>query len=269
VDGGDNRRLLREHNVLRRIRIAGVGQKTPVDVGAITDVRVVVLGSGCLKYTLHQTLSLLGPLEEEFDNRGKNLQLGRREFFIESINKASQDVARIADLLGVLSNNPDECSSGIWFIQLVNALAKGGDDPFVARVFPENVLDDNNRFLNDVVHLGVDKVQQCINATLASALNLDSDLSNGPDGSADKVHIDFEGIFLQFSQELVHIAVVCYAHHNLKLLELDIWGVIVFAEKDTELLLENIGLLLQQKVNISQCHILHFGSRRNQGDYQR
>jgi hypothetical protein len=33
--------------------------------------------------------------------------------------------------------------------------------------------------------------------------------------------------------------------------------------------LENIGLLLQQKVNISQCHILHFGSRRNQGDYPR
>jgi hypothetical protein len=175
----------------------------------------------------------------------------RREFFVETIHKATQDITGVANFLGIFSNNPDEGRSGIRLIQLINALAQSRDDTFVARVFPEDVLDDNDRFLNDVVHLGVDEIQQRVNAPLAGALNLDGNLADCPDSSADKVHIDFKGILLQFSEELIHIAVIRYAHHNLKFLELDIWRVIVFAEENAEFFVQNVRLFLQQKVDIS------------------
>lgn len=168
----------------------------------------------------------------------------RRKFFVETIHKASQDIPCVANFLGILSDNPDDCRSSIGLIQLINALAESGDNTFVARVFPENVLDDNNSFLDDVVHFSIDEIQQRVNTALASALNLNGNLADCSDGSADKVHIDFKGILLQFGQELVHIAVVGYAHQNLKFLELYILRVIVFAEENAEFFVENVRLLL-------------------------
>lgn len=76
MDGGDDRGLVRKHDVLGCVGIAGIGQKTPVDVSSVTDVRVVVLSCRSLKHPLHQTLGLLGPLQEQLDNRSENLQLG-------------------------------------------------------------------------------------------------------------------------------------------------------------------------------------------------
>lgn len=284
MDGGNDRRFIRKHNVLCGIRITGVGQKTPVDIRSVTNIRIVVLGCRSLEHPLHQTLCLLGPFEEELDYGSEDLQLrlginvsqdltyqktetNRGEFFVKSINKATQDITRIADLLGILSNNPDECRSSIRLIQLIDALTQSGDYTLVSRVLSEYVLDDHDRFLNDIVHLCVDQIQQCVDAPLACALNLDSNLADGLDGTPDKVHIDFKGVLLQFSQKLVHVAVVGNPYHDLELLELDIWRVVVFTEENTKFLLENVRLLLQQEVDVSQCHILHFGSRRNQCNF--
>lgn len=75
MDGSDDRGLLGKDDVLCGVGIAGVGQKTPVDVSSVTDIRVVVLGCRSLKHPLHQTLCLLRPLEEELDYGSENLQL--------------------------------------------------------------------------------------------------------------------------------------------------------------------------------------------------
>ena len=72
---GDDRGLVREHDVLCRVWIAGVGQKTPVDIRSVTDIWIIVLGCRSLEYPLYQALCLLGPLEEEFDHSCEDLQL--------------------------------------------------------------------------------------------------------------------------------------------------------------------------------------------------
>lgn len=75
MDGGNDRGLLRKYNVLCCVGVTSVGQKTPVDVSSITDIRVVIFGCRGLKYSLHQTLGFLRPLKEELDNGGEDLQL--------------------------------------------------------------------------------------------------------------------------------------------------------------------------------------------------
>lgn len=83
----------------------------------------------------------------------------RGELFVESIHEATEYIARVADLLSILSNDPDECSPCIGLIQLINALAQGRDNTLVSGVLSENVFDDHYRFLDDVIHLRVDQVQ--------------------------------------------------------------------------------------------------------------
>lgn len=58
------------------LRVAA--EETPVDVCTVPDVRVVVLGGSGLENLLNELLGLrlVRLLEEEFDNGGKNLELG-------------------------------------------------------------------------------------------------------------------------------------------------------------------------------------------------
>lgn len=190
-----------------------------------------------------------------------------REFLVETIHKSTKDITRIADLLRILTHNPDEGSPGIGFIQFVDALAESRDDSFVAGIFPEDVLNDHNRLLDDVVHLGVDQIQQSVHALLAGALDLDGDLTDGLDGASHKVHIDFQGVFLQFRQKLVDIALTGYPDHDLEFLELDVRWVVVLAEENAELLSEDVGLLLQQEVDVAQSDILDFRGGGDKGHW--
>jgi hypothetical protein len=192
--------------------------------------------------------------------------LGLREFLVESIDKAAQNITRVADFLSILTHNPYQCSSSVRLIKLVNALAQSRDDAFVARVLSEDILDDDDSLLNDIVDLGVYQVQQRVHTLLASALDLDSNLANGLDSTADKVHVHLKSVFLQLGQELVNVAVVGYPHHNFQLLEFDICRIVILAEEHTEFLVEDIRLLLQQKINVSQSHILHLRGRRYKRD---
>lgn len=76
MDCGDDRRFVRQYDVLRSIGVARVGQQTPIHVSPIADIGVVILSRGRLQHFLDKPLSLLGPLEEELDDSGQDLQLG-------------------------------------------------------------------------------------------------------------------------------------------------------------------------------------------------
>ena len=68
---------------------------------------------------------------------------------------------------------------GLGFIQRVQVLTERGNDTLVfVRVFPENVLDDDDGFLDYIVDLGLDQVKQCAYAPLCSLLNLHSKEQN-------------------------------------------------------------------------------------------
>lgn len=87
--------------------------------------------------------------------------MGLGEFLVESLDKAGQDLAGVADLLRILADDPNQRGSRIRLVQVVDALAERGDDVLVAWVLSEDVADDDDRLLDDVVDLGVDQIQQC------------------------------------------------------------------------------------------------------------
>lgn len=79
MDGGGDWGFIGEDNVLGNLRVAA--EESPVDVGAVADVGVVVFSGGGLEDLLDQLLRLrlVGLLEEEFNYSGENLELGLRD----------------------------------------------------------------------------------------------------------------------------------------------------------------------------------------------
>lgn len=233
---------------------------------------------------MHKSLVAARLLQEELDHSCQYLELCLRaqsvsiprlivnvthlcELLHERLDEALQDLVGIVDLLSIFTNNPDQRTAGVGLIQLINVLAQRGNDTFVTRVLAQDILDDDNDLLNHIVDLGGDEVLKSGYALLASALDLDGHLTDSLDSSSDKVHIDFQGILLQLGKQLLVVALICYPHHNLQLLELDIWWVSVLAEEDSHLLAQDVGLGLEEEINVSQSDILNLGRRSNQGDY--
>ncbi len=78
----------------------------------------------------------------------------------------------------------------------------------VVRVLAEDVLDHDDRFLNDVADFRGDEVEQNVDATLGCSVDLDGALTDGADGSAHKVDIHLEAYSFEFGEEHVDIALV-------------------------------------------------------------
>ena len=71
---------------------------------------------------------------------------------------------------------------------------KGREDVPVG-VSTKDVLDDNDGLLYYVVNFGLNQLQQHVDAAFGGPLQLDRCPANGADGAADKVDIDFLGVF--------------------------------------------------------------------------
>lgn len=114
-----------EDDVLSDLGITA--EESPIDVGAVTNVRVIILGGGGLEDLLDELLGLwlVGLLQKELDDGGENLQLGLEqvsgvlgilcslfaylsEFLHETIDETSEYVTSITDLLRIFSNDPYE-----------------------------------------------------------------------------------------------------------------------------------------------------------------
>ena len=57
--------------------------------------------------------------------------------------------------------------------------------------------------------------------------------------------------------------------HDVQLLQLDVDGVVVLDEEDLHLVLEDVGALLDDQVDVPECHILNFGLGGEQGHQRR
>lgn len=82
----------------------------------------------------------------------------RGEFFVEAIDKATQNVTSVNNLFGILTNDPDQCSPSVGLVQLINTLTQGWNNAFVAGIFTENIFNNHDSLLHDVVHLRVNQV---------------------------------------------------------------------------------------------------------------
>lgn len=76
MNGSRDWGLLRKDNILGGAGVGSVGQETPVHIRTIANIGVVVLCRSGLENPLHKPLGLVGPLQEELDDRGQDLQLG-------------------------------------------------------------------------------------------------------------------------------------------------------------------------------------------------
>lgn len=65
----------------------------------------------------------------------------RVALLLEHIEEGRQQLVGVLNLLGVLSNDPDQGRAGLGLVELLEVGAEGGDDALVAvGVLPEDVL---------------------------------------------------------------------------------------------------------------------------------
>jgi hypothetical protein len=77
------------------------------------------------------------------------------------------------------------------------------------------------------------------------------------------------GLLLKFREHFPRIFFPGKSIHDFKLRHLDIHGVVIFAEEDLDIILQNSRSTLNDQENIAQSHVLNFRSRGEQCDCRR
>lgn len=174
---------------------------------------------------MDHALGVGGSLQEELDNGSKELQLHLSVLILEVLEERCQQLCNkpltddsiqhymkkhtisIVDTLSVLSNDPNHGSLGLRLVKRLEVGAECGNDALVpVGVLSEDVLDDNDSLLDDVVHLGLDEIQQHLDATLGSLLELDGTTSNGSDRLPHELNINLSGILLELEENLLDVS---------------------------------------------------------------
>ena len=247
--------LLRQHNVLCTRWVAR--QQAPVHVAAIAQIRVVAVLCGLCQHRLHHVLALTGPTQEQLHRRGEELQLYHRRFVVKRLEERLQQLVGVLDAVGVLADDPHHARLRLRLVQRVQGVAQNADDGLVpVGVLAEDVLDDHHRLLHHVVDLGLDELQQHLDAPLRGTLQLDGTAADSAHTLAHEVHVHFRRVLLQLLQQLVDVALRCQAHQDLQLLHLHVDGVVVLAEEHLDLVHQQVGALLHNQVDVAQGHIL-------------
>jgi len=182
------------------------------------------------------------------------------ELFREAVYESCKNIPSITDLFCVFAHDPDQTSTGIRVIQIIDALTKGGYNAFVTRISSEDIFDHNNNFLDNICDFCVDQLQKDIDSLFIAALDLDGHLTDCLDSTLDKVNINLHGVLLELSKKLIDIRFTRYPCHNLEFLKLEVGWVVVFAKENTHLFREDIRLFLKKEINVPKRHILDFWS---------
>mmetsp|Transcript_15997 Transcript_15997/g.41525 ORF Transcript_15997/g.41525 Transcript_15997/m.41525 type:complete len:1014 (+) Transcript_15997:689-3730(+) len=249
-------RLVRKDHLLRGLRVCG--QQAPVDVGAVPQVRVVGLLRGVAEHQLdHLLRPLRGLLQEQLHRGCEQLQLHAADLLGERLEEGLEQLICIVDALRVLADDPDHGCLGFGLIQGVQVLAQCADDRLVLVGVPaEDVLDHDDGLLDDVVDLGLDQLQQDIDAALRGALQGHSAAPDGANRLAHEVHVHLGGVLLKLEQDLVDVALVGQLDHDLQLLQLDVHGVVVLAEEHLDFMGKDLLAALHDQVDVPQRHVL-------------
>jgi hypothetical protein len=74
---------------------------------------------------------------------------------------------------------------------------------------------------------------------------------------------------LQLAQQRIHVLLSRQPNHDLELLDLDVGRVVVLAEEDAHLVLEDVGSVLEEEIDISEGDPLNLRSGGDHGDWGR
>lgn len=97
--------------------------------------------------------------------------------------------------IGKLPYNPNHRRLTLRLVQRVEVLAQHRDDTLILpRVPPEDVLDDNDGFLDYVGHFGLDELEEGFDTSVCGGFHLDSDTTDGAHRFTDKVDVHFRGV---------------------------------------------------------------------------
>lgn len=157
----------------------------------------------------------------------------------------------------ILTNNPDHSSLGLRLIQSIEVLAEDTNDALVlVGITSENITDDNNSLLDNVVDLLLNQVEKSLDALLTGLLETNGALTNAADSLADNINIDLLSVALELRKDLIDVSVGSELDHNIHLLNLDVDGIVVLAEEDTNLVGENLSTLLDNQVDVTERDVL-------------
>ena len=257
--------LVSEDDELRGLGICG--QEPPVDEATIAEIRVVRFLGRQIEHALDHVLRLLRVLEEALDGGREELKLDRRVLLLKGLEEGVKELVGVVDTFGVLTNDPDHGRLGLGLVESVKVVAQGGDDALIpVGVTAENVLDDDDGLLHDVVDFGLDELKENPDAALGRSLELDGASSDGADGLADEVDVDLCGVLLELEEDLVDVPLRNELNDNLKLLHLDVDWIVVLAEEDLDLVLEDGRALLHDEIDVAEGNVLDLWLRVKERD---
>ena len=284
-----NERLVGEHHLLGGCGVST--QQTPVNKPAVAQIGVVgVLGSQT-QHVLNQGLGVRRTLEEELHDRGQQLQLDLGILVGEALEEAIQKLVGVINALSIftyqtnktrqklvpevaavnltlaLTYNPHHARPRLRFIQSIQILAQRTNNTLILiRILPEYVLDHHDRLLHHVVHFRLDQIQERRDAPLRRRLHLDGAPPDGPHRLAHEVHVHLRRVLLQLAEDLRDVGLRRQPDHDVQLLEFDVDRVVVLDEEHLHFVLEDVGLLLDDEVDVAQGHVLDLGLGGEEGD---
>ena len=114
---------------------------------------------------------------------------------LEGFQKAFQEFISIVNPLSILANDPNHGCSSFWLIQSVQVLTKSSNDGLIlVGIFPKDVLDDHNSFLDNIIDFGLDQIQKSRYTSFCGLFHFDGASADSPNGLPDKINIDFRCI---------------------------------------------------------------------------
>jgi hypothetical protein len=198
---GCDRGLFAHYNLLGGRRVGG--QQTPVHVPPVAQVRVVGVLGAPFQDLGHQFLALGGTLDEQFDGGGEERELHFDGLVVEGDEVVLQQLVRVFDAVGVLTDDPDDGGFGLGLVELVDVLDHRADNAFVlVGVFAEDVADDHGGFLDDVRDFGVDELEERVDTLSRGGFDFDGEFADGADSFADKVDVDLGCISRQLARTM-------------------------------------------------------------------
>ena len=116
-------------------------------------------------------MAVLRPEEIEFHTANQDLVLDNVWLVLEVLHEVGHQLVCIIYGLNILSDNPYDRSFCLRIIEVVKVLANVTQQSLVfARVFPEYVSDDDDRFLHHIGNLGLEGLPQALHALISHFL---------------------------------------------------------------------------------------------------
>mmetsp|Transcript_25595 Transcript_25595/g.55373 ORF Transcript_25595/g.55373 Transcript_25595/m.55373 type:complete len:327 (+) Transcript_25595:1175-2155(+) len=221
---------------------------------------------GEVQHPLHHLLRVVGLLQEQLHGSSQQLQLHHCCLLPKGLQERLQKLVGVVDAVCVLPDDPHHTRLGLGLVQVLQVLAQGADHRLVAvGVLSEDVLDHHHRLLHHIGHLGLDQIQQHVDAALRCLAQLYRTAADGPHRASHELHVHLCGVLLELQQHLLHIALSSKTDNDLQLLHLHVDWVVVLAEEDLDLVLQDAGLLQHHQVDVAQSYVLDLGLGVEQG----